>query len=522
MTLNPTQLIFVILGILVLLAIAAFVAFRAGITYRRKIAEAEIGRAEEEASRIREKAGKEAEAKKKEMLIEAKEEIQKTRSEFEKEAKERRNDLTRQERRIQQKEETLDKKSDQLDKKNELLESKLKTADAKIEEVEALKKTQRELLERIAGLSAEEAKEYLLKNIETEIRHDAALMIKDIEDAAKEEADEKAKNIICDAIQRCASDHVSEATVSVVALPNDEMKGRIIGREGRNIRAIETATGVDLIIDDTPEAVVLSAFDPVRREIARIALEKLINDGRIHPARIEETVEAARKEVDTAIKQAGEQAVFETGVQGLHPEVVKLLGRLRYRTSYGQNVLKHSTEVSFLAGQMAAELGIDVRLAKRAGLLHDLGKALDHEQEGSHVTLGFEFAKKHNEGKEVLHAIQAHHGDVPAQTLIAMLVQAADAISAARPGARRENIETYIKRLETLEKIANEHPGVSKSFAIQAGREIRVAVKPETVSDDDMILVAREIAKRIEEETEYPGQIKVSVIRETRHVDYAK
>ncbi|MBQ1947499.1 MAG: ribonuclease Y [Clostridia bacterium] len=522
MTLNPTQLIFVILGILVLLAIAAFVAFRAGITYRRKIAEAEIGRAEEEASRIREKAGKEAEAKKKEMLIEAKEEIQKTRSEFEKEAKERRNDLTRQERRIQQKEETLDKKSDQLDKKNELLESKLKTADAKIEEVEALKKTQRELLERIAGLSAEEAKEYLLKNIETEIRHDAALMIKDIESAAKEEADEKAKTIICDAIQRCASDHVSEATVSVVALPNDEMKGRIIGREGRNIRAIETATGVDLIIDDTPEAVVLSAFDPVRREIARIALEKLINDGRIHPARIEETVEAARKEVDTAIKQAGEQAVFETGVQGLHPEVVKLLGRLRYRTSYGQNVLKHSTEVSFLAGQMAAELGIDVRLAKRAGLLHDLGKALDHEQEGSHVTLGFEFAKKHNEGKEVLHAIQAHHGDVPAQTLIAMLVQAADAISAARPGARRENIETYIKRLETLEKIANEHPGVSKSFAIQAGREIRVAVKPETVSDDDMILVAREIAKRIEEETEYPGQIKVSVIRETRHVDYAK
>ena len=521
-TLNPTQLIFVILGILVLLVVAAIIAFRAGITYRRKIAEAEIGRAEEEASRIREKAGKEAEAKKKEMLIEAKEEIQKTRSEFEKEAKERRNDLTRQERRIQQKEETLDKKSDQLDKKNEVLDSKIKTAEAKIEEVEALKKTQRELLERIAGLSAEEAKEYLLKNIETEIRHDAALMIKDIEDAAKEEADEKAKNIICDAIQRCASDHVSEATVSVVALPNDEMKGRIIGREGRNIRAIETATGVDLIIDDTPEAVVLSAFDPVRREIARIALEKLINDGRIHPARIEETVEAARKEVDTAIKQAGEQAVFETGVQGLHPEVVKLLGRLRYRTSYGQNVLKHSTEVSFLAGQMAAELGIDVRLAKRAGLLHDLGKALDHEQEGSHVTLGFEFAKKHNEGKEVLHAIQAHHGDVPAQTLIAMLVQAADAISAARPGARRENIETYIKRLETLEKIANEHPGVSKSFAIQAGREIRVAVKPESVSDEDMVLVAREIAKRIEEETEYPGQIKVSVIRETRHVDYAK
>ena len=452
----------------------------------------------------------------------AKDEIHKSRTEFEKEIKDRRSEMNRQERRVQQKEESLDKKADSLEKKDEQLNKKLKEVDVLKEETLKVKNAQLEILERISGLSVEEAKSYLLKNIESEVRHEAAIMIKDIEAQAKEDADKKAKSIISTAIQKCAADHVAEATVSVVALPNDEMKGRIIGREGRNIRALETATGIDLIIDDTPEAVVLSGFDPVRREIARMALEKLIVDGRIHPARIEETVEKARKEIDAIIKQEGEQATFDTGVHGLHPELIKLLGRMKYRTSYGQNVLKHSTEVANLAGIMAGELGVDVKTAKRAGLLHDIGKSVDHEIEGSHVDIGVDIAKKYNESPEVIHAIHAHHGDVEATTVIACIVQACDAISAARPGARRENLETYIKRLEKLEEIADSFHGVEKSFAIQAGREIRIMVKPDAVKDEETVLLARDIVKKIESELEYPGQIKVNVIRETRSVDYAK
>ena len=467
-------------------------------------------------------AKKTAESKKREALVEAKEEIQKNRLEYEKEVKERRNDLNRQERRLQQKEENLDKKTEALEAKDEKLNKKLKDLDVQKEEVRKLKEKEIELLEKISGLTAEEAKDYLLKNIESEVRHEAAIMIKDIESQAKEEADVRAKNILGLAIQKCAADHVAETTVSVVPLPSDEMKGRIIGREGRNIRALETLTGIDLIIDDTPEAVILSGFDPVRREIARVALEKLIVDGRIHPARIEEMVERARKEVEAIIKQEGERATFETGVHGLHPEIIKLLGKLRYRTSYGQNVLKHSIEVSNLSGLIAGELGADVTLAKRAGLLHDIGKAVDHEIEGSHVTIGVDIAKKYHESKDVVHAIHAHHGDIEATTLIASIVQAADAVSAARPGARRENLENYIKRLEKLEEIANSFSGVEKSFAIQAGREVRIMVKPEDVNDDSTILIARDIVKRIESELEYPGQIKVNVIRETRAVEYAK
>jgi len=507
---------------LVLIIISSLVFFKVGISYRKKVAEAEIGNAESEAKRIVSDAQKLAESKKREALVEAKEEIHKNRLEYEKEVKERRGELNRQERRIQQKEENLDKKTESLEAKEEQLSKKIKDLEVQKEELKQLKTKEIELLEKISGLTAEEAKDYLLKNIESEVRHETAIMIKEIETQAKEEADKRAKNILGMAIQKCAADHVAETTVSVVPLPNDEMKGRIIGREGRNIRALETATGIDLIIDDTPEAVILSGFDPIRREIARISLEKLIVDGRIHPARIEEMVERARKEVEATIKQEGEHATFDTGVHGLHPEVIRLLGKLKYRTSYGQNVLKHSIEVAHLSGLMAGELGADVTIAKRAGLLHDIGKAVDHEIEGSHITIGVDIAKKYHENRDVIHAIHAHHGDVEATTLIACIVQAADAISAARPGARRENLETYIKRLEKLEEIANSFKGVEKSFAIQAGREIRIMVKPEDVNDDNTILVAREIVKKIESELEYPGQIKVNVIRETRAVEYAK
>ncbi len=506
----------------VLAVISGVVCFRLGISYRKRIAEAEIGNAETEAKKIVEDAVKAAEDKKRESLLSAKEEIMKNRNEAEKELKERRGEISRQERRLQQKEEALDKKAESMEKKDELLNKKIKEADDEKEKIAGIHKAQIEMLERLSGLTAEEAKDYLLKSVEDEVRHEAAIMIKEIETQAKEEADKRAKNIISAGIQRCAADHVAETTVSVVSLPNDEMKGRIIGREGRNIRTLETLTGIDLIIDDTPEAVILSGFDPIRREVARVALEKLIVDGRIHPSRIEEMVERARKEVDATIKQEGEQATFDTGVHGLHPEVIKLLGKLKFRTSYGQNVLKHSIEVAHVAGIMAGELGIDVATAKRAGLLHDIGKAVDHEIEGSHISIGVDLAKKYNENKDVIHAIEAHHGDVEATTIIACLVQAADAISAARPGARRENIEAYIKRLQQLEEIATSFNGVEKSFAIQAGREVRIMVKPEEVGDGDMEFVAREIVKKIESELEYPGQIKINLIRETRTTDYAK
>ena len=493
-----------------------------GWNRRKSVAEKEISSAEEEATRIINEAIKGAENKKREAMVEAKEDILKQRSEYEKEVKERRADLQKQERRLQQKEENLDRKTDAIEKKEELLTQKHAQLDEEKEEIQSIKRSQTELLERISGLTADEAKAYLISQVEAEVTHEAAMKIKEIETRAKDEADAKAKEIIATAIQRCAADQVSEITVSVVPLPNDEMKGRIIGREGRNIRTLETMTGVDLIIDDTPEAITVSCFEPVRREIARLALEKLIADGRIHPTRIEEMVEKAKREVDAVIKSEGERATFETGVRGLHPELVKMLGRLHYRTSYGQNVLRHSIEVSQLAGMMAAELGADVQAAKRAGLLHDLGKSVDHEMEGSHVALGVEFARKYREREDIIHAIQAHHGDVEPRTLVACLVQAADAISAARPGARRENLENYIKRLEQLETIAGSFKGVEKSYAIQAGREIRVMVKPEEVSEDEMVLLARDLAKKIEEEMEYPGQIKVNVLRETKAIEYAK
>lgn len=498
------------------------IAFKAGFEKRKIQAEAAIGSAENEAKRILNDAQKNAEGKKREILLEAKEENHKARLEFDKEVKERRNEITRQERRIQQKEEALDKKTESIETKEEAIVKRNKEIDVREEEIAELKRKHTEMLERISGYTAEEAKQYLLKELENQIRHEAAIMIKDVEREAKDESEKRAKNIVALAIQKVAADHAAETTVSVVPLPNDEMKGRIIGREGRNIRTLETLTGIDLIIDDTPEAVIVSGFDPIRREVARLALEKLIADGRIHPARIEETVEKARKEVDSDIKQEGERATFETGVHGLHPEIIKLLGRLKFRTSYGQNVLKHSIEVSHLAGVMAGELGVDIAVAKRAGLLHDLGKSVDHEMEGSHVTIGVDIAKKYKENSEVIHAIHAHHGDVEVQTIIAAIVQACDAISAARPGARRENLETYIKRLEKLEEIANSFEGVERSFAIQAGREIRIMVKPEDVNDEGVVLMAREIVKRIEDEMEYPGQIKINVIRETRAIDYAK
>ena len=517
----------VVCAVLVAVGIAgAFMAFKYGYSYRRNFAEQKIGSAEEEAERIlaeaADKSQKYADNIKKEKLIEAKEEIHKLRSELEREIKERRNDVQRQERRVQQKEDTIDKKTQQIEKREEEVQKKLSDADKGREEVDRVKKLQMAQLEKIADFTESQAKDYLLKQVEETLVHEKALLIKNVEEQAKEEADKKARNIITGAIQRCAADHVTETTVSVVALPNDEMKGRIIGREGRNIRTIETLTGVDLIIDDTPEAVILSGFDPVRREIARRSLEKLISDGRIHPGRIEEMVEKSTKEVDNIIKQEGERAMFETHVHSLHPEIVRLLGRLKYRTSYGQNVLQHSIEVSHIAGLMAGELGADVTLAKRAGLLHDIGKAVDHEVEGSHITIGGDIARKYKENDKVINAIMAHHGDVEPKTIEACLVQAADGISAARPGARRENLESYIKRLETLEEIANSFKGVERSFAIQAGREIRIMVKSDAVSDDETVLMAKDIVKRIENEMEYPGQIKVNVIRELRAIEYAK
>ena len=504
------------------LVVGVVVGVLAGIAYRKKVAEREISSAEEEAKRIINESIKSAESKKREALLEAKEEIHKNRTEYEREVKERRAELSKQERRLQQKEENLDRKTDSLEKKTENLNRKLAEADAQQEEIKKIKQSQMEMLERISGYTIEEAKQYLISNVETEVTHEMAVKIKEIEAQYKEEADNKAREIVALAIQRCAVDHASEITVSVVPLPNDEMKGRIIGREGRNIRSIETLTGCDLIIDDTPEAITVSSFDPVRREVARLALEKLIADGRIHPARIEEMVAKAQKEVNAVIKSEGERAVFETGVQGLHPDLIKLLGRQKYRTSYGQNVLNHSIEVAHIAGLMASELGVDVATAKRAGLLHDIGKSIDHEVEGSHVTIGVDIAKKYKESEDVIHAIQAHHGDVEPHTVVACLVQAADAISAARPGARRENIENYVKRLEKLEEVSKSFPGIESTYAIQAGREIRVMVKPDQVSEDQMTLLARDIAKKIEEELTYPGTIKVHVLRETKAIEYAK
>ncbi len=493
-----------------------------GFNYRKRIAEAKIGVAEERAERIVENAKKDAEAKKKEILLEAKEESIKVKNEMEKEVRDRRNEQQRTERRLIQKEETLDRKADAYEKKEEQLNKRLEELDKQKEEVESLHEKQVKELERISGLTREEAKNYILATVETEVKHEATLMIKEIESKAKLEADRRSREIVANAIQKCAVDHVAETTVSVVQLPNDEMKGRIIGREGRNIRALETLTGIDLIIDDTPEAVILSGFDPIRREIARIALEKLIVDGRVHPSRIEEMVEKARKEVEVIIRDEGEAATFDTGVNGLHPELVKLLGKLKYRTSYGQNVLKHSMEVAHLTGLMAAELGVDVNIAKRAGLLHDIGKSVDHEMEGSHVSIGVDLCRKYKESPIVINAVEAHHGDVDPESIIAILVQAADAISAARPGARRETLESYIKRLQKLEEIADNFKGVEKSFAIQAGRELRIIIVPEDVNDEGMTLLARDIAKKIEDELEYPGQIKVNLIRETRAVEYAK
>ena len=493
-----------------------------GCWYRRNIAEAKVAKAEGAVKQMIDAAQKRAETIKKETILEAKEEVYKLKSENERENRERRNEIQRSERRLLQKEELLDKKIEAIEQREENAVKKQKEIEASEAEINELKARQLKELETISGMSMDEAKDILLESVEHDARHEAALMLREIEQKTKEEADKRARNIVSLAIQRCAADHVAETTVSVVALPNDEMKGRIIGREGRNIRTLETATGVDLIIDDTPEAVILSGFDPVRREVARIALEKLIMDGRIHPGRIEEMVEKARKEVDVQIREAGEQAIFECGIHGLHHELVKLLGRLKYRTSYGQNVLKHSIEVSHLAGIMAAEIGANVTLAKRAGLLHDIGKAIDHEVEGPHVQIGADVAKKYRENNQVINAIMAHHGDVEPATVEAVLVQAADAISAARPGARRETLENYIKRLEKLEEIANSFEGVDKSFAIQAGREIRIIVKPENVNDADTIIMAKEIVKRIETELEYPGQIKVNVIRESRAVEFAK
>ncbi len=508
--------------VVIITVLAIIISFAIGYLVRKSIAEAKITSAEIQAKRLVEEAEKAAEARKRETLLEAKEEVLKLRNEVERENKERRSELQRMERRLMQKEESLDRKTESMEKKEEALSKKEAEAERIKQDLNQIYNKQVAELERVSGMSSEEARQILLADVEKEIQHEAAKMIKDIEEKAKEEGEKRAREIISLAIQRCAADHVAETTVAVIPLPSDEMKGRIIGREGRNIRAFETLTGIDLIIDDTPEAVILSGFDPIRREVARISLEKLIVDGRIHPARIEEMVEKAKKEVDAQIRESGEQAVFETGVHGLHPELVHLLGRLRFRTSYGQNVLKHSIEVAHLAGLMAAELGADIQLAKRSGLLHDIGKAVDHEVEGPHVTIGVDLAKKYRENADILHAIAAHHGDEEPKTIVAVLVQAADAISAARPGARRETLENYIRRLQKLEEIASTFEGVEKSYAIQAGREIRIMVKPDRVDDLGSIRLVREIAKKIEGELDYPGQIKVTVIRETRVVDYAK
>lgn len=502
--------------------VSGIIFFRVGISYRKAQAESVIGSAEKEAERIIDAAKEEAESKKKIALVEAKDEIHKSRTELEKEIKDRRNELSRQERRIQQKEENLDKKTESLEKKDEHLQRKLKQADEKLEEAENIRKSQLETLEKISQFTIEQAKEHLLASLENSLIHEKAVKIQQYEQQLKDECEDKARNLISLAVARCAADQVAESAVSVVALPSDEMKGRIIGREGRNIRTLETLTGVELIIDDTPEVITLSCFDPARREIARIAIEKLIADGRIHPARIEEMVEKAKREVEHKIKQEGERAVLETNVHGLNHELVKLLGRLHFRTSYRQNVLNHSIEVAHLSGIMASELGVDANMARRAGLLHDIGKALSYEIEGSHVQIGVDVCRKYKESPEVIHAIEAHHGDVETRTVIAALVQAADAISAARPGARSENYENYIKRLEKLEELCNSYDGVEKSYAIQAGREVRVMISPEKVNDEKMVIIARDIAKRIEDEMEYPGQIKVSLIRESRAVEYAK
>jgi ribonuclease Y len=511
---------------IIVAAVAAVVfgviGFILGELHRKKVAESAIGSATEEATRIVNQAVQTAENKKREAILEAKDEIHSLRTEADKDIKERRAEVQRQERRIIQKEEALDKKTENIEKKEETLSQKLKDVDAKLQEVESIKKSQFDMLEKVSGYTKEQAKAVLLQNLDEELTHEKAVKIMDFEQRTKDEADSLAREIIGTAIQRCAADHTAETTVSVVPLPSDDMKGRIIGREGRNVRTLETITGVDLIIDDTPEAITVSSFDPVRREVARLTIEKLIADGRIHPARIEEMYEKSKREVEQTIRQTGERAVIDAGVNGIHPELVKLLGKLKYRTSYGQNVLNHSLEVSYIAGLMATELGADVKTAKRAGLLHDIGKALDHEIDGTHIELGVEYAKKYKENEQVVHAIAAHHGDIEAKTVVACLVQAADAVSASRPGARRENVQNYIKRLEKLEEIASSFEGVEKSFAIQAGREIRIMVKPDVVSDEKMVLIARDVVKKIEEELEYPGQIKVNIVRENRIVDYAK
>lgn len=513
---------FWIIALIAGIIVAACVAFIAGQKFRKNQAEKLIGSAEEEATRIMNQALTDGENKKKEKILEAKDEIYKQRQEAEKEVRERRAEVHRQEKRINSKEDNIDRKLSNIEKKEEVLQDKLKSADQKLEEIESLKKGQFEMLEKISELSKEDAKEYLLKNLDGELEHEKALKIEEYKNKFSDESEEIARELLSVAIQRCAVDHSSDNVVTVISLPNDETKGRIIGREGRNIRAIESMTGVNLVIDDTPEAITISSFDPVRRQVASLALQKLISDGRIHPARIEETVKKCQKEVDTAIKQAGDRAVLDIGVTGINNEIVKLLGRLKYRTSYGQNVLNHSMEVAYLSGVIAAEMGANVKVAKRAGLLHDIGKAIDHEYDGSHVQLGVEFAKKYKESDVVINAIAAHHGDVEPKTVIAFIVQVADAISAARPGARRENVENYIKRIENLEEIASSFDGVKNTFALHAGREIRVMVQPENISDDRMTILAHEISKKIEDELEYPGQIKVNIIRENRAVDYAK
>ena len=520
--LQLSHVIIAAVAVVVLIGVAALIAWKTAINYHIKVSEAKVGSAEEKAREIIDDALKTAETKKREALLEAKEENMKAKNDLDKETKERRAEVQRYEKRVLSKEETLDKKLDALEKRESKLSSKEANFEKEKQRVEELRQSHMRELEKISNLTTEQAKEYLLKTVEEDVKHETAVLVKDLERQAKDEADKKAKEIVVNAIQKCAADHVSETTISVVPLPSDEMKGRIIGREGRNIRTLENLTGIDLIIDDTPEAVILSGFDPIRREIARIALEKLIVDGRIHPARIEEMVEKARKEVETMIREEGEAAALEVGVHGIHPELIRLLGRMKFRTSYGQNALQHSIEVAHLTGLLAGEVGEDVRLAKRAGLLHDIGKSVDHDMEGSHIQLGAELCRKFKESALVINAVEAHHGDVGAESMIAVLVQAADAISAARPGARRETLETYTNRLKQLEDIANGFKGVDKSFAIQAGREVRVMVTPDQINDDEMVLLARDLSKQIEAELQYPGQIKVNVIRESRVVDYAK